>query len=359
MFAPDHWLSRRFLLDHLRIACNWNPFAEFDRHAEGWNGPTFDLVIANTFPSPGGQQTVERALSVGGAVLGLVHDISFFERSGGAHAALARHRNLWLAYAGVAPPDAACRLPIGIRQRVSRFVPVLRFDPLQGTQVARRTGVALPGALEYRRRDFSTALRLTAETGVPLRIFGRSCDHGDGPKVPRDLDAERRRLFGEIDARGVAASVMIAMDVSCQAFYRAVAESQFVAVLPASPEYLMGKLTGAVTAAVSCGVPMLAPPRVRDYYTLDDSDLFSGCMLAFDAFAPAGRGDDWGSLVRDMATGHYEDPCPSCLDRCGFGCAPARADHGGHGRTGDGALRRERHDTGRRRISRHDADGGG
>lgn len=265
-------------------------------------------MIANTFPSPGGQSVVESALAAGQPVIGLVHDIDYFTDRGGAQQALERHPNLWLAHAGVSPSAGVERLPAELRRRVGRFFPVLRFD----ARAWRRAGVALPGALEYARRDFSTALRLTADSRIPLKIFGRSHDQGDGPKAPRDLNKERGRLLDEIERRGVGSDVSISSDVSCGDFYRAVSGSRFVALLSVAPEYLLGKLTGAITAAVSCGVPMLALPALHAHYRDADPDAFADCIVPFDPQAPAGRDDSWSSIV-DRPPIVYEQLCRAAL----------------------------------------------
>lgn len=299
VFAPEHWRSREFLREELGANWEWRPFSDF-----GAQTGRFDLLLVNTYPSPAGRAAVERAQAAGTPALGLVHDIDFFAQ-GGALAALERHERLWLAHAGPVPPEGVDELPPALRARVTRFFPVVQVPyAANGEALGRRAGVALPGALEYARRDFSTALRLTAETGIPLRVFGRSRDHGDGPKRPRDLNAERDRLFGEIDSRGVAGTVEITTDVSCRDFYRAVDRSRFVAVMTVNPEYLRGKLTGAVTGALSCGVPMLALPDVQAHYAAAEPDLFPGCMLAFDPLAPPGGNGDWASIA-SMPAGDY------------------------------------------------------
>lgn len=304
--------SREFLREELQVACAWHAFPEFRKRARApGDDPPFDLVIVNTFPPPGGRQAEEIAISAGRAVLGLVHDIHFFADSDGAQRALERYGNLWLAHAGVAAPMGARHLSAELQRRIVRFFPVFHFISPPGAEGddngrrrrERRGGVALPGMIEFARRDYLTALRLTAETRVPLKIFGG----GSGWVWS---DAERQRLSDEIAARGVpSGSVSVSTNISCRDFYRAVDSSRFVAVMTVNPEYLMGKLTGAVTAAVSCGVPMLARRDVYAHYTDADPAVFSGCMIPFDAQAPAGRGDDWGSLARDTPADLYEDLC--------------------------------------------------
>lgn len=305
VFAPNHWRAMEFTLEDLRLDCAWLPFDEF--RARLVAGPPFDLIVANTFPSPAGQFALEEALGSGRPVLGLVHDIDFFNARDGAEAALERWPTLVVGHAGVVPPRSLVEFPAPLRDRIVRFIPVL---PAGGdaSAVHTRTGVALPGALEFARRDISTALRLTARSGLPLRIFGRSKDHGDGPRVQRDLDAERRRLYAEIERTG-ASTVDITVDVSCHDFYTTVERSRFVAVMPFNPDYLRGKLTGAVTAAVSCGVPMMALPDVHEHYTRADPVTFSACMLRFDPSAPEGQHDEWATLVRNTPRNRYNDLC--------------------------------------------------
>jgi hypothetical protein len=318
VFAPDPRLNqgskeyrawegaREFLLEDLQISCTWNDVREFRQRRS--IDPPFDLVIVNTFPPPGGQQAIEIALSAGEAALGLVHDIHFFGDPGGAQSVLKQYANLWLAHAGVAASEGARRLPIELQRRIVRFFPVFRFISPPGSQGAddgfhRRVGVALPGTIEFSRRDYATALRLTAETGVPLKIFGRGS--GWAKSV-----IERRRLSDEIAACGVPpGDVSVSVDVSCRDFYRSVDRSRFVALMTVNPEYLVGKLTGAVSAAVSCGVPMLARSDVHAHYVQADPAVFGRCMVPFDPHAPAGRGDSWGSLVGGMPLEIYEELC--------------------------------------------------
>lgn|GEM_PF-5473197 len=305
VFAPNHWHATEFTHDDLRLECDWLPFDAFLPRRLA--ASPFDLIVANTFPSSDGEAAIDEALDSGQPVFGLVHDIAFFNDPDGAQAALERWPKLIVGHAGIRPPRPVSEFPARPRERIARFVPVL---PAGGNEANyhTRTGVALPGALEFARRDISTALRLTARSGLPLRIFGRSKDHGDGPKVQRDLDAERRRLYAEIDRVG-ASTVVITVDLSCHDFYHTVERSRFVAVLPASPDYLHGKLTGAVTAALSCGVPMLALPEVHEHYTGTDPAPFRACMLRFDPAAAEGHHDEWGTLVRDTAPDVYDDLC--------------------------------------------------
>jgi hypothetical protein len=299
VFAPEHWRSREFVHEDLHVPCEWRPFQAFDAVE------AFDLLLVNTFPSPAGQPAIDGALAAGTAVFGLVHDIDFFAE-GGARAALERHERLVLAHVGPSPPAGVDALPATLRRRVVRFFPVVRVEG--AAEPGRRSGVALPGALEYARRDFSSALRLAAETGTTLSIFGRSLDQGDGPKRPRDLDADRARLLAEIDARGLRTRVAISTDVTCRDLYRCVGGSRFVAVMTVNPEYLQGKLTGTVTAALSCGVPMLALPPVRAHYAAADPDAFAGCMIAFDPLAS----DEWARIVRTPDPA-YERLCAEAI----------------------------------------------
>lgn len=306
VFAPNHWEAMEFMRDDLRLECAWRPFDEFGSPS----GPdsSFDLIVANTFPSPAGQSALDRALDRGLPVLGLVHDIDFFNRYDGAEAALARWPTLILGHAGVIPPRPLIEFDAALRERLVRFIPVIPIGS-ETSPVDARTGIALPGALEFARRDISTALRLAAKAGLLLRIFGRSKEKGDGPRLPRDLDADRERLHREIDGMEASTVVDVATDVSCRRFYRAVEQSRFVAVVPVHPDYLRGKLTGAVTAAISCRVPMIASPDVHQHYTMSDPVTFAACMLRFDPEAPAGEGSAWATVTRDMAPDVYWALC--------------------------------------------------
>jgi hypothetical protein len=281
VFAPDHWESRSFLLADMRMTARWLPFAALGTES------AIDLLLVNTFPSPAGQPLVEANWRRARAVLGLVHNLEFFGTSGAA-AALHRHPNLTLAYVGPTMPDAAAHLE-GERRagRVVRWLPVLRPGPAAADadgagQFGQRTGIALPGALEFARRDYALAFELAARTGVQLRIFGRSRDQGDGPPHPRDLDQDRLRMQETIASFAITDRVAVATDVSCREFYRTVERSRWVAVLPNQEDYLRGKLTGAVTAAVSCGVPMLASAACFEHYTRADPAVFATCMMAFE-----------------------------------------------------------------------------
>ena len=315
VFAPDHWESRSFLLDDMGIAAHWRPFPELaDRPVTG--EADFDLLMVNTFPSPAGQPVIEENWFRARTVLGLAHDLDFFAAPSGADAALRRHPNLTICYPGPALPDVAGHLAREHQAgRVLRWMPMLRPHPqsadgLDG-RLADRLGIALPGALEFARRDYALAFGYVARTRSLLRIFGRSHDSGDGPKKARDLDADRRQLWEAIDSWGITEQVATATDVTCREFYQTVSLSRWVAVLPNQQDYLRGKLTGAVTAAVSCGVPMLASPEAAEYYTRSDPELFAGCMLPFTADGELGQDADLGQadlgqadLGRDADLGH-------------------------------------------------------
>lgn len=301
MFAVDYTGARAYLLDELGYAGAWRHYDELGDAATG-----ADLVVANTFPSPGDQETIERVLATGRPLLGLVHRIGFFEERDGAPTALARHPNLWLAHAGVAPPDSVRKLERSLRRRVVRFVPVFRHEP--ACAPAERTAVSLPGSIEFSRRDFATALRLTAESKATLKIFGRSDDARHGAEVEALLARDRHRLFEFVAEQRLGPDVVqIGLDPSFRDFYRAVDGSRFVAVMPVNPEYLRGKLTGVVTAALSCGVPMLAPADVRRYH-VDADARFERCMVAFDAHAPRGHANHWGALA-GMSGRRYAELC--------------------------------------------------
>jgi hypothetical protein len=304
VFAPNHWQATEYMQGDLRLGYSWQPFDVFRDLAAA--RLDFDLIIANTFPSPLGQDAIAAALDQGRVVFGLVHDIDFFES--GAEAALRRWPTLILGHAGVVPPHAATVLDASLRKRIVRFIPVIHI-PDGVNSAATRSGIALPGALEFARRDIVTALRLAAESGIRLRIFGRSKDQGDGPKRLRDLDGDRDRLHAAVDRLGAASVVDVSSDVSCSDFYHAVERSRFVAVMPNDPSYLRGKLTGAVTAALSCCVPMLALPDVHQHYTTSDPATFARCMLRFDPEASSGDGAAWSTFVRDMLLDDYLALC--------------------------------------------------
>ena len=302
VFAPDHWQSRSFLLDDMRIAARWRPFDEL-AGAAGGAQPDIDLLLVTTFPSPAGQPVIESSWARARAVLGLVHDLDFFADPSGAAAALRRHPNLTIAYPGPAAPEAAAHLAAEQRAgRVARLMPVLRPRPLAtaAQDYDARDGIALPGALEFARRDYPLAWAHIARTKQTLRVFGRSHDSGDGPKKARDLDADRAGMLAAIESWGIADRVEVATDVTCRQFYDTVARSRWVAVLPNQEDYLRGKLTGAVVAAVSCEVPMLVSAACARYYTGADPDIFGPCMLPFGIDAEAGDGQP-GSTYQDDA----------------------------------------------------------
>ena len=310
VFAPDHWQSRSFLLDDMRIAARWRPFDEL-AVAVGGAEPDIDLLLVTTFPSPAGQAVIEASWSRARAVLGLVHDLDFFADPSGAAAALRRHPNLTIAYPGPAAPDVAAHLAQERRAgRVARLMPVLRPRPLPATAAQDyddRSGLALPGALEFARRDYRLAWAHVARTGETLRVFGRSHDSGDGPKKARDLDADRQGMLAAIEDWGIADRVELATDVTCRQFYDTVARSRWVAVLPNQEDYLRGKLTGAVVAAVSCGVPMLASAACAQYYTSADPGIFGPCMLPF------GVDTDTGVDTGAGPTASYQQLCQHTL----------------------------------------------
>lgn len=287
VFGPDNWSAHEFARD-LGASVSWDTTPSFD--ATLTSRQALQLIVVNTFPSPGGQALVERALDLGYRVLGLVHDPDFFPD--GARDALRRWPHLYLAHAGAVAPSRAAELERGELARVERFLPVVRA-PIDD---APRTGVALSGSIEFGRREMALALQLAAASGARLRIFGRSREHGDPAQIPRDLDADRARLFDEIAKLGIDDLVTVTTDLSCRSFYAMMRSCEFAAVMPARPEYFRGKLTGTLTAAISCGTPLLATNAVVQAHHAAGPD-FLACMVPFDPHAPPGHADDLSSRL--------------------------------------------------------------
>jgi len=306
VYAPDNRRSREFLREDLGLALPWHEWADFGKHLQAAVRP-FDLVVVGTFPPAAGMGVVERALDAGWPVLALVHDIDYFARRDGAQAALERWPRLMVGFPGAAPARPVASFPAPVRSRITRFLPVVDFGAGGGTAAAgdrQRAGVGLPGTIEFSRRDFPGLLRLTAQTGIPLRIFGRSRQSGEDPVVAGVLAADRRRLLREIGLAGASPYVSVSLDPSSRDFYRAVDSCRFIAIVPVSDAYLRGKLTGAVTAAVSCCVPMVADRLAYACYAGAMPEAFSGCMVQVGDH-PAG----WKSVVAGTTPAAYEELC--------------------------------------------------
>jgi hypothetical protein len=305
VYAHDHRRSREFLHEDLGLFVPWHSFAEFGERPG--DGSRFDLIVIGTFPLTVGAPVVERALTAKAPVFALVHDIDYFARPDGVEAALARWPSLIIGYPGPAPARPLASFPTPFRDRITRFLPVVEFGGGQadvGAASRPRVGVGLPGTIEFSRRDFSGLLRLAAQTGIPLQIFGRSRQPGDGSSTARALAADRRRLFKEIALAQATPYVSVSTDLSCRDFYRVVDGCRFIAVMPVSEAYLRGKLTGAVTAAISCGVPMVVSRRAYAFYTGAAPALFSACMVEVD-----GSISTWEALAGGIPPTAYAQLC--------------------------------------------------
>lgn len=301
VYAPDHRRSREFLQEDLAWPVPWHPAADLADRLAGSAGLP-DLVVVGTFPPERGWPVAEQALSLGLPVFALVHDIGYVRKPDGLEAALTRWPNLTAGYPGAAPARPLAEFDPAVRHRFVRFVPVAELAGAGGDR-RQRTGFGLPGTIEFSRRDFGAALDLTARTRIPLRIFGRSRQPGDGQVIAELLAADRDRLLSQIEEAGVTPYVSVGADLPCRDFYRTLDSCRFIAILPVSEVYLRGKLTGAVTAALSCGVPMLADSRVHQFYTEAVPGAFSGCMLLFD-----GRAESWAAAA-DLSAADYERLC--------------------------------------------------
>ncbi|GHH87248.1 hypothetical protein GCM10018793_62380 [Streptomyces sulfonofaciens] len=301
VYSHDYWGAGALLREELGVECSYGPLTDLrDAVLIGDRRGSFDAVLIGTYPLPD-ERILRLAFAASARVLALVHDIGFFDDTDRVAALLRDHEGLHLAHAGVAPAEAVAELPAELRRRVSRFFPVFRTppagaDPLR-TPPADRSGVVVPGRMEFSRRDYPTALRLAAEAGVPLTLLGQADDEG------------RRRVRAAIEASGIPGRLLTVLaNPGFPAFYRALDASRYVAVMTVNPEYLHGKLTAAAGWALSCGVPMLTHQDDYDHYTAADP-LFADCMVRFRPDAPAGHPEHWGTVVRDTPPGDYARLC--------------------------------------------------
>jgi hypothetical protein len=258
IFSDDNRGSHHFLSAVLGIRARWRPAADWTATAE-----RFDLVVLNTLLRDNASVALERADVVGRQVLALVHDVEYFADREGAKAVLARFPGLTLAYPSAIPSSSLRRF--SANDRVIRFLPVFEY---RAEAAGELVPVAMPGTIEFSRRDYLSALDQAAATGLGLHIFGRSFDSVHGEEIRRTLDRDRARLLAEIERRGLTArQVVVSTNLDCKSYFRAAADACFVSMYPADPAYLAGKLTGSLTTALSCGVPMIAPEPVREALT--------------------------------------------------------------------------------------------
>lgn len=289
VFSPDHRGALCLARSALDLPIEWHPYVEFVVASSARTAP-YDIVVLNTFPSSwlDAAGRLGSAIGAGRRAVGLVHDIAFFERTETLHQLLETHPSLTLAHAGVVCPSAVAALPASLRARVTRFVPVFRH-PTGRT----RDGVAVPGTIEFTRRDYGAIVRLASASRMPLRVFGRSRDRRNGREVEEVLARDRRR-FNELVSALANADVRVRYDVSFREFYASVEASRFVALVPVNPQYLQGKLSGALTAGISCDVPLLATKPVHSQL-VESIPSFSTCVVPFDATAPSSA-SEWRRL---------------------------------------------------------------
>jgi hypothetical protein len=315
VFSPDHRGAMDFATNRLRVTSPWRSVDGFVAPAGGHRrGARYDLVILNTYPpmlSDDPRPMTALAVAAGRRVLGLVHDVAFLERIELVRELLERFDTLSLAHAGVRPPPPLAGLPAHLRARITRFVPVFRFASRAGPDGG-RTGVALPGSIEFSRRDYDTAVRAAAGSGVLLSVFGRT----SAPWHPGDVEAsllrDRQRFEALVaDHGGLPAGFHAVYDPSFTEFYSLVDAARFVAVLPVNPEYLRGKLTAVITAALTCGVPLLCERVAHDHLRDAESPTIENCSLPFDA-ASSGVAAQWRSAV-DVDAATYRALCADAV----------------------------------------------